>query len=253
MTNDPDLRAAVTRKFVRRTIVYLALLGALLFLSAGTLDWPGAWVYLALSAIAGGGSGLLLARHDPELLLERLGPMIQRQQKSWDKLLLSLFLVLYLGWLVLIALDAKRFHWSSMPVALQVVGAVLLCITFYAMWRVMRENSFAAPVVKVQRERGHKVVSNCPYALVRHPMYAGIIPLLIGTPLLLGSWWGLIAAPLLLILLAIRAVLEEETLKAELEGYKDYAARVRFRLFRIFGRSAPDRRFGSKRLFIFRP
>jgi uncharacterized membrane protein YfcA len=113
MTNDPDLRAAVTRKFVRRTIVYLALLGALLFLSAGTLDWPGAWVYLALSAIAGGGSGLLLARHDPELLLERLGPMIQRQQKSWDKLLLSLFLVLYLGWLVLIALDAKRFHWST--------------------------------------------------------------------------------------------------------------------------------------------
>jgi protein-S-isoprenylcysteine O-methyltransferase Ste14 len=110
------------------------------------------------------------------------------------------------------------------------VGAVLLCITFYAMWRVMRENSFAAPVVKVQRERGHKVVSTGPYALVRHPMYAGIIPLLIGTPLLLGSWWGLIAAPLLLILLAIRAVLEEETLKAELEGYKDYAARVRFRL-----------------------
>jgi protein-S-isoprenylcysteine O-methyltransferase Ste14 len=116
------------------------------------------------------------------------------------------------------------------PVWLRVVGAVLICVTFYVMWLVTRENSFAAPVVKVQKERGHKVVSTGPYAFVRHPMYGGIIPLFIGTPLLLGSWWGLLFSVVLLLLLAIRAVLEERTLMAELDGYADYARRVRYRL-----------------------
>jgi protein-S-isoprenylcysteine O-methyltransferase Ste14 len=159
-----------------------------------------------------------------------MGPIIQRGQKGWDKLLLSVFFLLYLLWLVLIAFDAKRFAWSAVPVWLEVVGGMLICVTFYVMWLVTRENSFAAPVVKVQKERGHKVVSTGPYAFVRHPMYGGIIPLFIGTPLLLGSWWGLLFSVVLLLLLAIRAVLEERTLMAELDGYADYARRVRYRL-----------------------
>ena len=175
------------------------------------------------------GTGLILLRRDPTLLAERMRPPIQKEQKGWDKVLIGVLLLLYVGWLVLIELDAERFHWSSVPLAVQVIGAILICLTICSQWLIVRENSFAAPVVKMQRERGHSVVTTGPYSFVRHPMYAGAIPFLIGTPLLLGSWWGLLLSPLLIVVLALRAVLEERMLKAELEGYADYAKRVRYR------------------------
>jgi protein-S-isoprenylcysteine O-methyltransferase Ste14 len=142
---------------------------------------------------------------------------------------MSAFFLLYIGWLVLMAFDAERFHWSAMPLAAKILGTFLIVLTSYLMRIVTRENSFAAPVVRVQRERGHAVVTTGPYAYVRHPMYAGAIPMLIGTPLLLGSWWGLAVSALLVVLLAIRATLEERTLTAELEGYAEYARRVSYR------------------------
>jgi protein-S-isoprenylcysteine O-methyltransferase Ste14 len=92
-----------------------------------------------------------------------------------------------------------------------------------------KENSFAAPVVKIQKEREHRVVDTGPYAYVRHPMYAGALLINAGAPLLLGSWWGLAVGALFTVLIGVRAVLEENTLKAELAGYVDYAARVRYR------------------------
>jgi protein-S-isoprenylcysteine O-methyltransferase Ste14 len=100
----------------------------------------------------------------------------------------------------------------------------------YLCYLTFRENSYAAPVVKIQRERGHRVVSTGPYAHIRHPMYAGALLFFIGTPLLLGSWWGLVAAPVIAAMLAVRAALEERTLADELPGYRDYTARVRYRL-----------------------
>jgi protein-S-isoprenylcysteine O-methyltransferase Ste14 len=229
MVSSPATEPELVRKLVRRTAVFLAVLGAILFLSAGTLAWPEAWVYLAAVAVPGLAAGILLARHDPALLAERMGSLIQRGQKGWDKILMSAFFLLYIGWLVLMAFDAERFHWSAMPLAAKILGTFLIVLTSYLMWIVTRENSFAAPVVRVQRERGHAVVTTGPYAYVRHPMYAGAIPMLIGTPLLLGSWWGLAVSALLVVLLAIRATLEERTLTAELEGYAEYARRVSYR------------------------
>jgi protein-S-isoprenylcysteine O-methyltransferase Ste14 len=121
-------------------------------------------------------------------------------------------------------------HASDIPVALQALGlAMLLLTTGFIMW-VMRENSFAAPVVKVQTERGHHVVSTGPYAWVRHPMYSGTILLFVGVPLLLGSWWGMALSPLFVILFAIRSGIEERALIAGLPGYADYTRRVRYRL-----------------------
>jgi protein-S-isoprenylcysteine O-methyltransferase Ste14 len=139
-------------------------------------------------------------------------------------------LTLWLGWIVLIGLDAGRYHWSSVPLYAQVLGFGLICLGSYIVWLTLRENSFAAPVVKIQREREHKVVSTGPYAYVRHPMYAGALLYSIGAPLLLGSWWGLLVAAGFTGLIAARAVLEERTLKAELAGYANYAERVRYRL-----------------------
>jgi protein-S-isoprenylcysteine O-methyltransferase Ste14 len=230
MAHEPDLQSAVTKRLVSRTIIYLVLIGLLLFAAAGTFAWPAAWVYLALSAVVSVGGGLWLARHDPGLLAERLKPVIQREQKGWDKLFMLVMMTLWFGWLVLIGLDAGRYHWSHVPLAGQVLGAGFIGIGAYLIWLTFKANSYAAPVVKIQKERGHRVVTSGPYAYVRHPMYAGALFFITGAPLLLGSWWGVAGAALIILLIAVRAVLEERTLEAELDGYADYAARVRYRL-----------------------
>ena len=230
MVDPTDRTSGVTRKrLLLRTFSFLGVLALLFYMFSGTEAWPAAQVYVALLSLMGLGTGLILLRHDPGLLAERMRSPIQKEQKRWDKVLIGALLVLYVGWLMLIELDAERFHWSSVPLAVQVIGAILICFSICSQWLVLRENSFAAPVVKIQRERGHYVVTTGPYAFVRHPMYAGAIPFLIGTPLLLGSWWGLLLSPALIVVLAIRAVLEERTLTAELEGYAEYAKRVRYR------------------------
>jgi len=139
-------------------------------------------------------------------------------------------MLVWLGGLVLMALDGGRYHWSHVPVWVQVVGFILIYVGFWLSMLTFKANSYAAPVVKIQKERGHRVVTTGPYAYVRHPMYSGTLLFSVGTALLFGSWWGLLAVALFGVLIAVRAVLEEETLKAELEGYADYAAHVRHRL-----------------------
>ena len=156
--------------------------------------------------------------------------MSSRGQKGWDKILLSVFFVLWLAQYPVAGLDAVRFKTSDMPVWLEAAGAFGVAFGIYAFHVVMRANTFAAPVVKIQTERSHHVVSTGPYAYVRHPMYGGAIALIFGTGLLLGSWYATALGVILILLLAGRSVLEEETLKRELEGYEAYAARVRSRL-----------------------
>jgi protein-S-isoprenylcysteine O-methyltransferase Ste14 len=208
----------------------MVLMGLVLFGSAGTPRWPAGWVYLAESHLGGLAIGLWLARNNPGLLAERLRPPVQRAQKKWDKILLLAMLALWFGWLALMAADAARFQISHVPSWLQLLGALAVAISIYLSFLVFRANPFAAAVVKIQEERGHSVITTGPYRLVRHPMYAGVIPYFLGVPLLLGSWLGLALVPLLIVVLGIRTVLEERTLRAELEGYNDYAAEVRYRL-----------------------
>ena len=206
------------------------VLTALLFGSAGTLRWPAGWAFLALFFGSGLVFSVLLARHDPALLDERLKWVIQKDQPRWDRVFVSVFLPLMVGWFVLMALDAGRFHWSAMPAWLQVVGGLALVLSMVIIYRIFRENSFAAAVVRVQKERGHKVISTGPYAIVRHPLYATMVVYFPALPLLLGSWYGLAATPLLLAALVVRTALEDRELRRRLEGYADYARRVRYRL-----------------------
>lgn len=228
MTSNTQAPEIDLKPIVGRTVFFLAIFAALLFIPAGTLAWPGAWVFFILLATVSVAGMTWLARHDPALLRERLRPPIQKGQKPWDRALMLTFLPLWFGWYALMGFD-KRFGWSDVPAPLQVVGFILLLLAVYVSWLTMRANSFAAPVIKVQKERGHKVISTGPYAYVRHPMYASVLLYGAGAPLLLGSWWGLAVAPVLIAALGVRAVFEERMLIDELPGYADYTKRVRSR------------------------
>ena len=216
-------------KLLLQNLIWTVAMGALLFVPAGTLHWPAAWVFLGTIAVLGLSGGLWLAKIDPALLAERLRPMMQSGQPAADKKFMLAFGAAALIWFVAIGLD-RRNHASEVPVALQALGwAMLVFSSGFILW-VMRANSFAAPVIKLQTERGHRVISTGPYAWVRHPMYSGTVLFFVGMPLLLGSWWGVALSPLFIVLFAIRAGIEERALLAGLPGYTDYAARVRYRL-----------------------
>jgi protein-S-isoprenylcysteine O-methyltransferase Ste14 len=216
-------------RLLKQTLIGIGVMGALLFAPAGTLHWPAAWVFLATMLSLGLGSGLWLAKSDPELLAERMRPMMQAGQPRADKIFMMAFGVSALIWFIVMGLDA-RVAASNVPWPLQAIGlAMLIVSTGFILW-VLLENSFAVPVVKVQAERGQRVVDTGPYAYVRHPMYGAVVLFFIGTPLLLGSWWGVAMAPLFIVLFAIRTGIEERALAAELLGYADYTTRVRARL-----------------------
>ena len=221
---------AMIVRLIVQTFIWFGAMGILLFLAAGTFAWPSAWAYLVLMVALSFTLGVDLARHDPGLLRERMGSPVQRAQPAADKMLLAALLLFIFAWLVLMGLDAKRFAWSSVPAVLQMLGALILLWSIGFCYRTMRENSFAAPVVKLQQERGQRVISTGPYAFVRHPMYFGAAFYFIGTALLLGSFWGVIFAFVLIGLLCIRIPIEEKTLRTGLEGYDEYAAHVRYRL-----------------------
>lgn len=217
-------------KLVRQTILWIGGLGAFLFAVAGTLHWCGAWIFLATMGILGLGGGLWFIKHNPELVTERMKPLMQEGQPAADRKIIMAMGPIALAWFVIMALDAGRYHLSDIPPWIQGVGFVLVLLSIASGFWVMHENTFAATVVRVQHEREHHVVTTGPYAIVRHPMYAGLLPLAVGTPLLLGSWWGLVFAPIIMALFGLRTVIEERTLRAELNGYTAYAERVHYRL-----------------------
>ncbi|WOH63405.1 isoprenylcysteine carboxylmethyltransferase family protein [Bradyrhizobium sp. BWA-3-5] len=216
--------------FIVQTIVWFGFMGAIIFGAAGTMDYDGGWLYLgamvALSVIF----GAHMMRVDPGLLRERLKPPVQKDQPLADKLVLIPVLLLMFGGMGFMAADAARWRWSMMPPSVQWAGCGLLLAAFLFMYWTMRANSFAAPVVKIQKDRGQAVITTGPYAIVRHPMYLGALFYMAGTSLVLGSWWGLVTVPVLTLLLGIRIGIEEQALRSGLEGYDDYARRVRWRL-----------------------
>jgi protein-S-isoprenylcysteine O-methyltransferase Ste14 len=202
----------------------------LLFGSAGTLNWAAGWAFMVLFFGCAWLLVLRLARSDPALLEERMKMRPQPGQPLWDRILLRTIIILWFAWLVLTALDAGRFHWSKVPVWLQWLGGAAVPFAFWIFDWTFKENTFSAPVVRIQKERGHKVISTGPYAIVRHPLYAGALLLMPGTALLLGSWYGLLGSIILGLCLVVRIIMEEKTLLRELDGYPEYTRRLRYRL-----------------------
>ena len=209
-------------------LVNLLVFIGLLFIPAGTVGWLAGWVFVTLFW----GFVLLVVRmmlrNNPELLQERMSSPIQRSQPLWDKVLLSVLMLLFFSWLTLMPLDAVRFGWSDVPVWLQVLGALGIVLSFYVMYLTYRENPYLYSVVKLQEGQGQSVVTTGPYRYVRHPLYSSSLLLFPATALLLGSWLGLLFSLVLIALIILRTALEDRMLSSGLTGYAEYAQTVRY-------------------------
>ena len=217
------------RLIVLQTAALFSVIALCLFLPAGTLTWLAAWMFILLFVGFFTGVNLWLSKHNPSLLKERVR-LRTSDQKGWDRALFPLLEGLIIGWLVFISFDATRFHWSTVSITFQAIGTLILLCSFYLLFLTFRENSYLSPVVRLQAERGQKVISTGPYRYVRHPMYSGISLFMVGTPLLLGSWYGVLFGLAVVVVLARRAVLEERMLAKELSDYPSYMSQVKFRL-----------------------
>ena len=212
-----------------RLIAAMALLGALLFIPAGTLKWPMAWALIGVHLLYLFALMLILLRVNPSLIAER-SRLVTEDTKSWDKWLNpTLGIVLLGGWIV-DGLD-YRFGWSpEMSLSLQLAGLAVVILGYILFGWAMVVNQYFSRVVRIQEDRGHQVCTGGPYQFVRHPGYAGFIPAFLGMALALGSWLALLPMAVAAALLALRTALEDRTLHEELPGYEAYAAQVRYRL-----------------------
>jgi len=174
---------------------------------------------------------IYLYQHDPALLAERSKTPGSDNQKQWDKYLLTGAYLMAFVWFIIMPLDAKRFGWSpTFPVWLKVLGGVALLPALYLIYRVTVENTFLSTLVRIQTERKQQVISTGVYGFVRHPLYLGVLLMLLGAPLLVGSIYGLIICLIAVFVLVGRIIGEEKMLVNELEGYEDYKKKVIYRL-----------------------
>jgi protein-S-isoprenylcysteine O-methyltransferase Ste14 len=211
-----------------KTILIGAIaLGILLFLPAWTFNYWQAWVFMLVFISSTNAIGIYLALKDPVLLERRkkIGPTAE--QSSTQKIIIALSIVGLLALMVFSAFD-HRFTWSPVPIYISLLGDVLIALGLLIDFFVFRENSYGASTIETFADQ--KVISTGLYALVRHPMYVGVLVMCIGVPLALDSWWGLVFLALTLPVLILRILDEEKLLKKDLPGYSEYTQRVRYRL-----------------------
>ena len=221
------LTAAIIRRLLQ-LVVFILIQAAILFGASGRLNWRAAWAYLGVYIGMIAVNAVLILPRDPDLIAER--GQIKEDAKGWDKALSLVYAICGLGVLAVAGLDV-RFEWSpQIPTGLQWVGLGILMLGWgLASW-AMASNRFFSSVVRIQRDRGHTVVTHGPYQFVRHPGYVGGIISAFATALMLGSWWAFVPAGLLVCVVVVRTALEDRTLQDELEGYEEYAGQVRYRL-----------------------
>jgi protein-S-isoprenylcysteine O-methyltransferase Ste14 len=202
-----------------------------LFLGAGTWRWPRAWVLLGVLFVLRVISRSLLAASRADLLAERARGPVQSGQSLGDRILLAAFMATYAAMVAFAAADMWRFHLlPPLPTWARVLGLGAFIIGTGLVHNALRANAFAVTVVRLQEERGQYVVREGPYGIVRHPMYAGLIPVMLGVAAWLGSAAAMIAVAVPTLILCLRIVLEERMLRARLPGYADYTRQVRWRL-----------------------
>jgi protein-S-isoprenylcysteine O-methyltransferase Ste14 len=212
-------------------IRYAALFFALAFVPAQTLNWPRAWILIGVAFVVRTIGGLSLIRVNPDLLEERSKVPIHSGQPTLDKILLPAVMGSFACVIALCSID--RFHWRLFPepnIVLCVAGLTAAIAGWTLVFAALRANAFATTVVRHQPERQHRLVDSGVYSWVRHPMYMGLIPVMSGLSLWLGSWAGLIFSLVPIAILMVRITVEERVLRSSLPGYDEYSAKVRKRL-----------------------
>lgn len=221
-----SVQIPILRRFVP-VVFSVAITSVCLFGSVGRLDWLNAWLLLGLNFVASIVTTALLWRN-PELLAERSNI---KAGKSWDKAIVGVVVLLgpMATWITA-GLDT-RFHWSDgMPPVAFIVGVVVAVVAAALIAWAMRSNKFFSSVVRIQKDRGHVVVTGGPYRFVRHPGYTGMSVFTLATPLILNSRWAFAPAMATAATAVLRTALEDRTLHNELDGYADYARRVKYKL-----------------------
>lgn len=227
----PGHQQKTTRTIVRflvREAMGLLMLAAILFLSAGRLDWVWGWALVGITFLWVSATALILILRSPELIAERLGP--RKGAKTWDTAIMSVVGLATIARCMVAGLDV-RFGWTtgiSLPFQIATLAIAMLAYAL-VVWATA-SNAFFSQIVRIQKERGHTVATGGPYRFVRHPGYVGTILFELAVPVMLGSWWALIPGGLSALLFVVRTALEDKTLQEELDGYREYSQRVRYRL-----------------------
>ncbi len=208
-------------------LVELVTFGLMLFLPAGTFNYWQAWVFLVVVVLTAWIPTIYLQRANPDVLERRMRGGPTAETRVAQKVVIA-GLYVSLAAMVVVSVFDHRFGWSPVPTAICLVGDVLVAVGLGVVVLVIVQNSYAAATVQVEADQ--KVVSTGLYGLVRHPMYTGNVVMMVGIPLALGSYWGLVFVVPALIVLASRIRDEEKLLREELTGYREYTQKVRYRL-----------------------
>jgi protein-S-isoprenylcysteine O-methyltransferase Ste14 len=208
-------------------LVEPVMFGSILFLAAGTFDYWQAWVFLVVFAVSGWIPSVYLMRTNPVALQRRMRGGPTAETRAVQKVVMGSAWLSLAAMFTVSGLD-HRLGWSSVPTVICLVGNVLVAVGLSVMMQVVIQNSHAAATIRV--EAGQKLISSGLYGLVRHPMYTGNVIMMVGIPLALGSYWGLVFVIPGVILLALRIRDEEKLLQEDLDGYREYTQKVRYRL-----------------------
>jgi protein-S-isoprenylcysteine O-methyltransferase Ste14 len=229
--DSPSKHPVSVSKIVAGVVFNVAFYALLLFVPAGTLNWRRAWVFLAVTLAVMTAAVFSILPDSADLFSQRAKGVIQKGQPLWDRVLVILLVVSFVGQIVFIPLDVFRFHLLPKPSGLvSLFGLALYVAGWWIMTLAMKVNPFAVPVVRLQEERHQRVIDTGVYAVVRHPMYAGFVPMVVGPALWLESYFAALVAIVPIAVLAVRSVFEERFLKRELKGYDAYTERVPYRL-----------------------
>jgi len=215
-------------RLLLRGVAGIVIIDAILFGVAGRLDWRAAWVMSGLFAAYVAAGIAWFVRRDPDLMRERITRA--SNVPLWDRVIYPLYAISLGALLITAAADAGRVGWSHVPVEIQALGALGVVASFVVIWWCTAANHYLSSQSRIQTDRGHRVVREGPYALVRHPMYISLMVLTSSIALLLGSWLALMPAVIIAVLLVIRTSLEDRMLRNALAGYREYALDVRQRL-----------------------
>ena len=219
--------SALHKKAFGGLAILILVMASLLFAAAGTFDYWQAWTFLAVYFAASLAITLYLMKEDPALLARRMsgGPFAEKEPAQ--RIIMSFASIGFIGLLVLPGLD-HRFAWSQTPACVAIAGDFLVMLGWLGIFSVFRENSFSSATIELAADQ--RVISSGPYALVRHPMYASALVMLLGMPIALGSWWGVLIIAAILPALVWRLLDEERFLARNLPGYVEYQRKVRYRL-----------------------